>query len=58
MRSEQIIRPKEVASLTGLSRATLWRMQKIGEFPKAKKIGRHAVGFLWSEIEAWIKSLK
>jgi len=56
--SDQIIRTKEVCRMTGLSKTTLWRLQKSGKFPKNRKISDHSVGFLFSEIENWISGSK
>ncbi len=43
----------EICRRTGLSRWTIWRMEKDGEFPKGIKIGKHAVGWLSSELDDW-----
>ncbi|MGO9268095.1 MAG: helix-turn-helix transcriptional regulator [Candidatus Binataceae bacterium] len=51
---EKILRTDTVVYLTGLSRVTLWRLERSGQFPKRRKLSARAVGWLESEIQAWI----
>lgn len=37
------------------SRVSLWRLEKEGRFPKRVAISPGRIGWLESEIEAWIK---
>ena len=53
---EKIIRRKELLGLIGVSSATQWRMERVGEFPARRRIGKGSVGWLLSEVEAWLKS--
>jgi len=46
----------EVLDITGLSHVTQWRMEKRGEFPLRRQISPGRVGWLESEILAWIES--
>jgi len=39
-----------------LSDVTIWRMEKAGQFPKRRQISPGRVGWLASEVEAWIES--
>jgi prophage regulatory protein len=55
---QQIIREKEVIKIVGKSRTTIWRDEKAGTFPKRVKLGARAVGWLRSDLEAWIQGLK
>jgi len=55
---DSIIRPAAMCKLTGKSRTTLWRDEKSGRFPKRIKIGAQATGWLRSDYEAWIASLR
>jgi predicted DNA-binding transcriptional regulator AlpA len=50
----RMLRQKEVCKVTGLSRTSIWRIEKRGEFPERRKLGRQAVGWLESEVLAWI----
>ena len=52
--SERIIRAKEVQSMAGLSRTTLWRLENKGEFPRRISLGGNSVGWKLSEIKQWI----
>ena len=52
----RILRAKEVIKLTGLSRSTLWRLQREGKSPKSRRIGDVAVGWLDTEVLAWIEA--
>ena len=51
---ERIIRAKEVQSIAGLSRTTLWRLENKGEFPRRVSLGGNSVGWKLSEINRWI----
>jgi len=51
---ERIIRIKEVVELTGLSRTTLWRMERKGEFPARVSLGVGSVGWRFSEVNGWM----
>ncbi|MGO9264678.1 MAG: helix-turn-helix transcriptional regulator [Candidatus Binataceae bacterium] len=53
---EKILRTDTVVYLTGLSRVTLWRLERLSQFPKRRKLSARAVGWLESEIQAWIAS--
>jgi predicted DNA-binding transcriptional regulator AlpA len=47
---------KHVRELTGLSRTTVWRRQKAGDFPAPVVISPGRVGWRESEIVAWASS--
>ncbi len=56
---DRIVREEERLRLTGLSRVRAWEMERLGAFPKRRKLhsdGR-AVGWLYSELMEWIKNL-
>jgi len=50
----QILRRKDVESMVGLSRSTIYKLMNQGLFPKAIRLGPRAVGWRISEIENWI----
>jgi prophage regulatory protein len=50
----RILRTKEVIRKIGLSRPTIWRMERDGKFPKRRNIGGKSVGWLDTEIHDWI----
>ena len=49
-----ILRRKHVETRTGLSRSTIYQYVKDGVFPKPLPLGPRAVGWLESEVSAWI----
>lgn len=52
--SDRFLRAHEATALTSLSRSTLWRLEKMGNFPARRSLSPGAVGWLKSEVEAWI----
>ena len=52
--TERLIRRKEVESITGLSRSSIYAMISSGEFPKPIKIGIQAVAWPESDIQEWV----
>jgi prophage regulatory protein len=51
----RLIRRPEVLERVGLSSSTLYEITAAGEFPAPIPIGRQAVAWLDSEVDAWIK---
>ena len=43
-----------VRAITGLSRTTIWRLQKTGEFPRAVRISPGRIAWRASEVSAWL----
>ena len=39
----------------GYSRTQLWRLEKVGDFPKRVPLGAHRVAWAEKEIDAWIE---
>ena len=54
----RLLRFKEVRELVGLSRSTIWRMEREGLFPLRKKISKNATAWLEEEIREWIATRK
>jgi prophage regulatory protein len=52
----RILRSKEVCARCGLSRVTIWRMERAGRFPKRRYLTTQLVGWLEHEIDDWILS--
>ncbi len=52
---ERIVRAKELHELTGLSRTTIWRMERKGEFPTRVPLSGNSVGWRYSEVIEWMK---
>lgn len=45
---------KDVENLTGMSRSTINRLVKRGDFPRPRLITERKVGFLEADLEKWI----
>jgi prophage regulatory protein len=41
-----------------LSDVTIWRMEKLGQFPKRRQLSPGRVAWLASEVDAWVESRK
>ena len=54
--SDRFIRRHECRRTTGLSDTTIWRLEKMGEFPGRRRLSRSAIGWLESEVCAWLES--
>jgi len=50
-----IIRLPVVQQRTGLSRSEIYRREGLGQFPKRVSIGVRSVGWVSSEVQAWIE---
>jgi len=50
----RFLRCREVCARTGLSRTTLWRLERRGEFPVRRQLTTNTVGWLEAEVEGWI----
>lgn len=54
-RAKRVIRQKEVSDKLGLSKATVWLYVRTrDDFPKPIRLGANSVGWLESEIDAFI----
>ncbi len=51
-----ILRWPQVHDLVGLSRSTIWRLVRAGQFPTPIKISRRAVGWRSSDVRGWLRS--
>lgn len=45
-----------LVATTGLSRSTIWRMTRRGEFPSPVSLSPGRVGYRRDEVEAWLRS--
>ena len=52
----RLLRIAEVVHATGLSRMTIYRLERAGEFPARRRLGRNSVAWLDDDITAWIDS--
>lgn len=54
----QILRKREVLGLLKISDPTLWRMEHAGSFPRRVQLGGNSVGWIFSEVNAWLEARK
>lgn len=52
----EIIRPRNLPTETGLSKTTIWRLERAGDFPARIRLSAGAVGYRRSEVKAWLES--
>ena len=52
----RVLRQNQVIDRVGLSKSTMWRLIKVGQFPKPLSLGPRAVGWVEEEIDQWISS--
>ncbi len=53
---ERILRLDEVTQLVGVSRTTLWRMERKGDFPARIPLSSRSVGWRSIDIDNWMKN--
>lgn len=54
---DRLLDIKQVQALTAVSRASIWRWESAGKFPKRIRLGG-AIRWRESEIQQWISELK
>ena len=52
----QLLRLKQVISATGLSRMTIYRLEKRGGFPARRQLSPNTVAWLQDEISEWLRN--
>jgi prophage regulatory protein len=55
-RSLKLLRFPAVRERTGLSRSTIWRLEREGDFPRHRRISPNAVAWVEDEVLSWIQS--
>lgn len=56
MSNEQIVRPRNLPAIVGLSRTSIWRLERSNDFPKRIRLSAGAVGYRTDEILEWLNS--
>ncbi len=51
----KLLRFPVVREMTGLSRSTIWRLERRGEFPRHHRIAPNVVAWLEEEVANWIR---
>ena len=52
----KLLRFPTVRERTGLSRSTIWRLERQGDFPKHRRISANVVAWVEEEVMGWIHS--
>jgi len=52
----RLLRFPAVRARTGLSRSTIWRLERRGAFPRHRRISSNAVAWLEQDVSDWIRS--
>jgi prophage regulatory protein len=52
----RFLRFPAVRARTGLSRTTVWRLERQGDFPRHRRISTNAVAWAEHEVADWIRS--
>ena len=50
----KLLRFPTVRERTGLSRSTIWRLERQGDFPKHRRISANVVAWVEEEVMSWI----
>ena len=56
-RVRRIVRPATIRAMVPLHQATIYRMEKRGEFPQRIKLGGNATGYYEDEVIEWQNNL-
>jgi prophage regulatory protein len=52
----RLLRFPTVRERTGLSRSTIWRLERRGEFPRHRRISANVVAWVEHEVTEWIQT--
>lgn len=52
--TDTMLRQPEVLRRTGLSRTSIWRKVREGDFPAPRQLGANSIGWPESEISEWL----
>jgi len=52
--SAVVLPTHDVMNITGLSRTTLWRLERAGKFPMRLRLSANRIGWRKDEVEGWI----
>ena len=52
----RLLRLKQVVAATGLSRMTIYRLEKLGNFPSRRRLSANSVAWHEEEVTEWLRS--
>jgi prophage regulatory protein len=55
-RPVRLLRIKDVIQIAGLSRMTIYRLERAGNFPRRRRLGVHSVAWLESDVSHWVET--
>ena len=55
--ANRILKRPEVERLTGMSASSIYAKMRAGTFPAARRLGPGSVGWLESDLDAWMEAL-
>jgi prophage regulatory protein len=50
----RFVRFKELRQRVGLSRTSIWRLERKGQFPRRRQLSDNAVAWLEDEVDQWV----
>ena len=53
---DRILDKQKTEAVTGLSRSTIWRLERSLRFPRRRLLSDGRVGWFSSEVEAWLQA--
>ncbi len=52
----RFVRFKELRQRVGLSRTSIWRLERKGQFPRRRQLSDNAVAWLEDEVDQWVRA--
>lgn len=52
----RLLRLKQVVAATGLSRMTIYRLEKLGNFPSRRRLSVNSVAWQEDEVTEWLRT--
>ena len=53
----KLLRREQVQEITGLSKSSLWRLERSGLFPRRRQLSGRSVAWNEQEVNRWIEGL-
>jgi prophage regulatory protein len=55
---KRVLSQQAVLNRVPVSRTTLWRMERAGDFPRRIQISANRIGWLEADVDAWVEERK